>query len=390
MQVYSIPDAMRQTLIPTLVMVMFATCSTLADVRVEPSFGHPYVFGDRIVFTSVDRTHLIAIDKKGRLQWEMAFPAPIFEQRSDEEFLVQSERHVYKVDVANGTKSQVFVMPENEVLIAGFAKNFLAAADHRFDHNHLRIINPPDFWTAWESSSIESIIAVTPSTVIAVSAERKYEHKETSYHLENGALRGFDRKSGEIRWSIRLTDGSTGELVSAQVGSFIAVVEPLRRYDPQTGAKRLVILNPDTGVVLSKRDGNFTDLWPLEDSLGVLERSNGAAEAEFYVCKLPECAKESPISLVTKEILRGRLYADYIITAGIYDSACFERATGKRLWEKGQLEWSEPFDDEMIVTDFSLRDRTARIVGIDLGTGQEHVLFSRTVTDHDKASFSPW
>src|SRR5260370_10480055 len=62
MQVYSIPDAMRQTLIPTLVMVMFATCSTLADVRVEPSFGHPYVFGDRIVFTSVVRTHLIAID----------------------------------------------------------------------------------------------------------------------------------------------------------------------------------------------------------------------------------------------------------------------------------------------------------------------------------------
>src|SRR5260370_36307535 len=65
MQVYSIPDAMRQTLIPTLVMVMLATCSTLADVRVEPTFGHPYVFGHRIVFIAVDRIHLIAIDQKG-------------------------------------------------------------------------------------------------------------------------------------------------------------------------------------------------------------------------------------------------------------------------------------------------------------------------------------
>jgi hypothetical protein len=92
-------------------------------------------------------------------------------------------------------------------------------------------------------------------------------------------------------------------------------------------------------VVLSKRDGKFTDLWPLEDSLAVLERGSGAAEAEFHVCKLPDCPKESPISLSAKEILKVRLYGEYFITAGIYDSARFERATGKRLWEKGQLEW---------------------------------------------------
>jgi hypothetical protein len=153
----------------------------------------------------------------------------------------------------------------------------------------------------------------------------------------------------------------------------------------------LLILQADTGAVLSKRSGNFVDLWPLDDALGVLERGRTAAdEAEFYVCEFPECAKKSPVSLSAREILSVRLYKDYIITAGIYDAACFERATGKRLWEKGQLEWSQPFDNQMIVTNFSRADQNARVVSVDLRTGQEHVLFSRKVTPHDRISFRPW
>lgn len=187
-----------------------------------------------------------------------------------------------------------------------------------------------------------------------------------------------------------LNDTGVGSVISAQVGSFLAVVDRLRKYDSSSGDSLLLILNPDTGAVLLKHNGNFTDLWPLADSLAVLERGSRAAEAEFYICKPPDCGKENAISLSAKEMLRVRVYGEYIMTAGIYDAACFERATGKRLWEKGQLEWSEPFDDEMVVTDFSPADQTARIVAVALRSGQEHLLFSRKVTPHDKASFRPW
>jgi hypothetical protein len=360
-----------------------------ADVRVAPRFGYLYVFADRIVFTSVDSKRLIGIDKQGHLQWEVAFPMQVLLQRSDDQLLAQSDREVYTLNPSNGARSKVFQMPEHEILIAAIA-TFLAAADTRADHNHVRIISPVDHSTAWESGSIESIVEVTASTVVAVTAERKYDARQKGYHLENSNLRGFDRKNGQIRWSMPLGDGGVGSIPSAKVGGFLAVVDGLERYDPSIGNAQLLILNPDTGAVLSKHVGRFTDLWPLEDSLGVLEVESGSAEAEFYVCKLPDCAKKSPLLLSAKEILRVRLYKEYIITAGIYDSACFERATGTRLWEKGQLEWSEPFDDEMVVTDFSPKDQTARIVAVDLRNGQEHVLFSRNVTRHDKASFRPW
>ncbi len=379
--------SLRQILSVTFLCAVALITLTAADVRIEPTFGRPYVFADRIVFASVDGKRLIGIDKQGHLHWEVAFPVRVFLQRSDDQLLVQSGDEVYRLNVSSGTKSQIFRMPKDEILIAEVGINFLAAADKR-NHNHVRIISPVDHSTAWKSSSIEEIVQVTPSTVVAVTADRKYERKQ-SYHLENETLRGFDRKGGQIRWSMPF-GADLGSVASAQVGVFLAVVDRLRTFDLGVGDARLLILNPDTGAVLSKRNGKFTDLWPGEDSLGVLEVGSGGGKAEFYVCKLPECAKENPISLFAKEILRVRLYGEYIITAGIYDSACFERATGTQLWEKGQLEWSQPFDAEMVVTDFSPSDQTARIVAVELRSGHEQVLFSRKVTRHDKANFRPW
>lgn len=381
---------LRQIFSVAFLSVIALATVAVADVGIRPTFGHPYIFADRIVFASVDGRRVIGIDKQGNVQWEVTFPTRVFLQRSDDQLLVQSGRAVYRLNVSKGTRSQVFRMPEQEILIAEIGTNFLAATDKRFGHKHVRIISPVDHSTAWESSSIEEIVQVTPSTVVAVTADRKYESKQKGYHLENGQLHGFDRKSGQMRWSMPVSDTGAGSVVSAESGAFLAIIDRLRKYDPAIGDSQLLILNPDTGSVLSQRDGNFMDLWPLEDSLGVLERGSGAVEAQFYVCKPPDCAKENPISLSAKEILRVRLYREYVVTAGIYDSSCFDRATGTRLWEKGQLEWSQPFNDEMVVTDFSPSDQTARIVAVDLRSGQEHVLFSRKVTRHDKASFRPW
>ena len=157
---------MRQILSVTLLWVTAFASGAVADVSIQPSFGHPYVFAGRIVFTSVDGKHLIGIDKQGHLQWEVAFPARAFLQRSDDQLLVQSGRRVYRLDVSNGTRSLVLRMPKNETLIADLGIDFMAAADSRFDHNRVRVINPADHSSAWESSTMESIVQVTPSTVV--------------------------------------------------------------------------------------------------------------------------------------------------------------------------------------------------------------------------------
>ena len=249
--------SLRQILSITFLCAVGLITVTAAVVRIEPTFGHPYVFADRIVFASVDGKRLIGIDKQGHLYWEVAFPVRVSLQRSDDQLLVQSGDEVYRLNVSNGTKSRVLRMPKDEILIAEVGTNFLAAADQR-NHNHVRIISPVDHSTVWKSSSIEEIIQVTPSTVVAVTADRKYERKQ-SYYLENENLRGFDRKDGQIRWSIPL-GADLGSVASAQVGVFLAVVDRLRTYDPGVGDARLLILNPDTGAVLSKRNGKFTDL----------------------------------------------------------------------------------------------------------------------------------
>jgi hypothetical protein len=55
---------MRQILILTAFCLLFLPSTTLADVAIEPTFGHPYIFADRIIFTSVDGEQVIAIDKR--------------------------------------------------------------------------------------------------------------------------------------------------------------------------------------------------------------------------------------------------------------------------------------------------------------------------------------
>ena len=82
--------SLRQILSITFLCAVVLITVTAADVRIEPTFGHPHVFADRIVFASVDGKRLIGIDKQGHLRWEVAFPARVFLQRSDDQLLVQS------------------------------------------------------------------------------------------------------------------------------------------------------------------------------------------------------------------------------------------------------------------------------------------------------------
>jgi hypothetical protein len=84
-----------------------------ADENFHPSFGHPFVYLDRIVFTSVDGTHLIGIDKTGRKRWERQFPERIYPQRfNDTSLLVQSGRRVYKIGLRSGAQAVWTTLPE--------------------------------------------------------------------------------------------------------------------------------------------------------------------------------------------------------------------------------------------------------------------------------------
>jgi hypothetical protein len=179
-------------------------------------------------------------------------------------------------------------------------------------------------------------------------------------------------------------------VTSAASEHFLVVVERLRIIENGTGSTQLLILNPETGAVRYRLKGEFDDLSASGDYLMVLEGAGGPGQARLYTCSLPECGRNPGLLLTAKEILRFQVHGDYILTWGIYDAACFSRTTGKRLWQKGQIDWSEPFGSEMIAADFSFKGSTARIVSINLQTGAERVLFARRVTKKDKTLFRPF
>ena len=85
----------------------------------QPTFGHPLICTDRIVFTSVDGKTLIGIDKEGGQKWKIQFPGRISLNAWDEEFvLVQSGEDVFQIDVRQGAQSKLVRMPKFEYLSA--------------------------------------------------------------------------------------------------------------------------------------------------------------------------------------------------------------------------------------------------------------------------------
>ena len=356
----------------------------------QPTFGHPLVYSDRIVFSSVDGKSLIGIDKEGGQKWRIQFPERINVQRWDDtNVLVQTGQQVLQIDVREGAQSKLVTMPKSQYLsVDGDDHSLLIATDTRFDHHRVQILDPANYNPIWESSNIESVIDFTPDIVIAVTAERLIGPHD-SYQLKNAALCGFTRSDGTVRWSVPLEDAYLD--TSAVSDHFLVIVERLREYEGGSGSEQLQVLNPETGAILSQLRGEFDDLSASGDSLTVLEgTSGGPGEARLFKCMLPNCAKGPGILLRAKEILRFQSYEDYVLTWGVYDAACFSRITGERLWQKGQIDWTAPFDGRMVAADYDRKKSSARIISIDLKTGAQSVLFEQRVTKNDKASFRPF
>jgi hypothetical protein len=357
----------------------------------QPTFGHPLVYSNRIVFSSVDGKSLIGIDKEGNQKWRIQFPERISVRRWDDAYvLAQSGQEVFQIDVREGAQSKLVTMPESQYLsVDEDDHSLLIATDTRFDHHRVQILDPANYKPIWESSTIEDVIQVTPAMVIAVTAER-LTGPHSSYQLKNAVLCAYSRSNGSVRWSLPLEDAYL--VTSAVSDHFLVIVESLRAYEYGTGSKRLRVLNPDTGVILSELTGEFDDLSASGDSLTVLEGTFGVpGEARLFTCMLPKCAGGRPgILLRAKEILRFQSYGDYVLTWGVYDAACFSRITGERLWQKGQIDWAAPFGDRMVAADYDRKKSSARIISIDLKTGAQSVLFEQRVAKNDKANLRPF
>jgi hypothetical protein len=303
-----------------------------ATVVVQPTFGHPLVYADRIIFTSVDGKGLIAIDKEGQQRWAIRFPEAISLNRwSDKAVLVQNGEQVFQVDIEHGIQSKMVAMAKYQYLSVDEGDHtFAVAVDLRFDHHRIQILDPANYTPIWESSTIERILQVTPTMIVAVTATRVIGTHD-SYQLKDAAVRGYDRSNGSISWSIPLSDA---DLVTSAVSEhFLVVVQRLKVIDGDDGSEQLLALNPDTGAILSRLRGEFSDLSTKGDSLTVLESAStrDPGKARLYTCVLPQCTKSPGVLLSAKEILRFQTYGDYVLTWGIYDAACFSLATGKRL-----------------------------------------------------------
>src|SRR5216684_929506 len=100
----------------------------------QPTFGHPLIYADRIVFTSVDGKTLIAIDKEGGQKWKIQFPERISLNAWDNEFiLVQSGEDVFQIDVRQGAQSKLVRMLKSEYLsVDEHDHSFRIATDTRF------------------------------------------------------------------------------------------------------------------------------------------------------------------------------------------------------------------------------------------------------------------
>jgi len=369
-------------LLIALASVLFGSLGS-ANVVVRPCFGHPFIFPDRIVFTSVDRTRLIALDKHGGLQWEVGFSERVDPQRLDESaVVVQTGRQVLRVDVKDGKKTMLLTLPAFQAYVMDADLRYSFSVDTRPGHRDIQFLAFGRSTPLWHVSNVDSIEFVTPKTVVGLATVRK-TYPNSSFTVTSATLNGYDRGNGTLRWSLPLAGSPPDAVRSVGVGNLLAVIN---------GAfgSTLLVVDPEMGEVLSRRTGQYLDLSDHGTGLAVLESADAPGEATLFFCDLPACTPKTRLHLSAKEILRFRLYGDYVITAGIYDAACFSLSDGRKLWQRGQLEWSLPFDDEMIITDYDRSTNSSRIVSINLRTGVHTVLFAKTVTKHDERAFRPW
>lgn len=363
-----------------------------STVRIDPHFQNLSVIGDRILLTSVDGRRLLCLSSDGKKVWERQFRHRIVVGEYDKKSLyVQDGASLLQVSLSAGTLSPLGTLPAHQLLGWVPSEGRATSVDDRFDFRSFRMLDPKSLALIWKTDNLESVVDIVRDTLVGVRAKRRYEKGGQGYSLSNAALVGLDRRSGALRWKVPLLNDQASSVRAARAGSVLVVID-----DPFSGG-RLFCLDPRDGRILSSLaagddSGGRTFLEVSMDGSEVayLESGDATSDAILHFATLPDLKDTRTLKLVAKEILRFWLQGDFVLTSGIYDTACFDRKTGERYWEKGALGQWVGFGDRMLATDSTEEGKRARLITIGLRDGAVRELYSEAVSEQDRKDFSPW
>jgi PQQ-like domain len=363
-----------------------------STVRIDPHFQNLSVMGDRILLTSVDGRRLVCLSSDGKKLWERQFQERIVVGEYDKESLyVQDGTALLKVGLSAGILSPLGTLPAHQLLGWLPSEGLASSVDDRFDVRSFRMLDPKSLAPIWKTDNLESVVDIVQDTLVGVRAKRSYEKGGQGYSLSNATLVGLDRRSGALRWKVPLLNDQASSVSTARAGSLLVVID-----DPFSGG-RLFCLDPRDGRILSSlaagdESGGRTFLEVSMDGPDVayLESGDATSDAVLHFATLPDLKDTRTLKLVAKEILRFWLQGDFVLTAGIYDTASFDRKTGERYWEKGALGQWVGSGDRMLATDRTQDGNRARVITIGLRDGAVRELYSEAVSEQDRKDFSPW
>ena len=363
-----------------------------STVRVDPHFQNLDVIGDRILLTSVDGRRLVCLSTDGKKVWERLFRQRIVLGAYDKDSLyVQDGAALHQVNLSAGALSPLGTLPAHQRVGWLPSEGLATSVDDRFDVRSFRMLDPKSLALIWETDSLESVVDIIQDTVVGVRAKRSYEKGE-GYTLSNATLVGLNRRNGALRWEIPLLNHQASSVRAVRAGSLLVVID-----DPFTGG-RLFCVDPGDGKILSSLAGgddwstgrNFLDVSIDGSEVVYLDSGHASSDAVLHFATLPDLKDTRTLRLVSKEILRFWLQGDFVLTAGIYDTACFDRKTGARYWEKGAIGQWVRLGDSMLATDSVDEGKRARVITIALRDGAVHELYSEPVGDKDRKDFRPW
>jgi len=372
--------------------VFFWSRPSGSTVRIDPHFQNLSVIGDRILLTSVDGRRLVCLGSDGKKLWERQFRHRIVVGEYDKKSLyVQDGASLLQVSLSAGALSPLGTLPAHQLLGWIPSEGLATSVDDRFDFRSFRMLDPKSLALIWKTDNLESVVDIVQDTLVGVRAKRSYEKGGQGYSLSNATLVGLDRRSGALRWKVPLLNDQASSVRAARAGSLLVVID-----DPFSGG-RLLCLDPRDGRILSSLAAGddssgrtFLEVSMDGSEVAYLESGDATSDAVLHFATLPDLKDTRTLKLVAKEILRFWLQGDFVLTSGIYDTACFDRKTGERYWEKGALGQWVGFGDRMLATDSTEEGKRARLITIGLRDGAVRELYSEAVSEQDRKDFSPW
>jgi outer membrane protein assembly factor BamB len=358
---------------------MLWSCTATATSIVYPHFSDIEVFGDRFIALSPDHKTLRALTFEGRELWRRSFADPFIMRLDDAHLQVQEGNAVLRVRAADGAAEVLFQSPEHQILRADRTNGLLYLTDRRFEVNAFQLLDNEPSRPLWKRDDVESVLEVMPERLVAITVKRTYDADGKSFTRSDAAVTALDRKTGDSLWRVALKDDQAAVVKAASVAACLVVTDGA----PGGG---LLCIDRSSGRVIGRRANppesdffDYADVVHYGDGIAFLERGSDAGEAFLRFASVPSFDVKESIRLLDGEMFNVWLHGDFVLTQGLYSAACFDRRTGRRRWERGQVGDWEILKDQILLSDYDRRRRRARLVLLDIASGKERVLLSEAV-----------